>query len=112
MKTTTAIICAVLLVPGNAALFARQAEQSNTEQSVTVPPDQLDALVAPIAVYPDPLLSQTLVASTYPLEIVQLQQWLDSHVNQSVCAKDHQHTRQTRWACLANPGRHVRRAGW
>src|SRR5262249_318708 len=28
------------------------------------------------ALYPDPLLSQTLVASTYPLEIMQLQQWL------------------------------------
>ena len=39
-------------------------------------PDQLDALVAPIALYPDDLLAQTLVASTYPLEIVQLQQWL------------------------------------
>src|SRR5215218_9773468 len=38
--------------------------------------DQLDALVAPIALYPDELLGQTLVASTYPLEIVQLQQWL------------------------------------
>ena len=38
--------------------------------------DQLDALVAPIALYPDDLLGQTLVASTYPLEIVQLQQWL------------------------------------
>jgi hypothetical protein len=32
--------------------------------------------VAPIALYPDDLLSQTLVASTYPLEIIQLQQWL------------------------------------
>jgi hypothetical protein len=32
--------------------------------------------VAPIALYPDPLLGQVLVASTYPLEIVQLQQWL------------------------------------
>jgi hypothetical protein len=39
-------------------------------------PDQLDALVAPIALYPDDLLGQTLAASTYPLEIVQLQQWL------------------------------------
>ena len=37
-------------------------------------PDQLDAMVAPIALYPDELLAQTLVASTYPLEIVQLQQ--------------------------------------
>jgi len=40
-------------------------------------PEQLEALVAPIALYPDSLLSQTLVASTYPLEIYQLQQWLD-----------------------------------
>ncbi len=38
--------------------------------------DQLESLVAPIALYPDSLLAQTLVASTYPLEIVQLQQWL------------------------------------
>src|SRR6185312_10900715 len=38
--------------------------------------DELDALVAPIALYSDPLLAQTLAASTYPLEIIQLQQWL------------------------------------
>jgi hypothetical protein len=41
--------------------------------------EQLDALVAPIALYPDDLLAQTLVASTYPLEIVALQQWLVKH---------------------------------
>src|SRR5262245_3946281 len=41
-----------------------------------LPADQLDALVAPIALYPDSLLAQTLVAATYPLEIIQLQQWL------------------------------------
>jgi len=39
-------------------------------------PEQLDSLVAPIALYPDPLLSQVLVASTYPLEIVQAARWL------------------------------------
>jgi hypothetical protein len=33
-------------------------------------------LVAPIALYPDPLVSQILVASTYPLELVQALQWL------------------------------------
>jgi hypothetical protein len=43
------------------------------------PDDQLDSLVAPIALYPDPLLAQMLAASTYPLEIVQLQQWLNAH---------------------------------
>lgn len=41
-----------------------------------IPPDQLDSLVAPIALYPDPLLAQVLAASTYPVEIIQLQQWL------------------------------------
>ena len=39
-------------------------------------PEQLDDLVAPIALYPDPLLGQLLVASTYPLELVEAQQWL------------------------------------
>src|SRR5262249_48638359 len=41
-----------------------------------LPDDQLDSLVAPVALYPDPLLAQLLAASTYPLELVQLQQWL------------------------------------
>ena len=46
-----------------------------------IPPDQLDSLVAPIALYPDPLLAQTLAASTYPLEIIQLQQWMEKNKN-------------------------------
>jgi len=43
--------------------------------------DQLDNLVAPIALYPDPLLSQVLVACTYPLELVEAQQWLKHNDN-------------------------------
>ena len=39
----------------------------------------MQSLVAPIALYPDDLLAQTLVAATYPLEIIQLQQWLVKH---------------------------------
>jgi len=39
----------------------------------------LDSLVAPIALYPDPLLSQVLVASTYPLEIVEAGRWVSQH---------------------------------
>jgi Protein of unknown function (DUF3300) len=39
-------------------------------------PEQLDALVAPIALYPDPLLVNVLAASTYPLEVVQADRWL------------------------------------
>jgi hypothetical protein len=37
------------------------------QDSPPIPPDQLDALVAPIALYPDALLAQTLVAATNPL---------------------------------------------
>jgi len=38
--------------------------------------DQLNGLVAPIALYPDPLISQILVAATYPIELVEAYQWL------------------------------------
>src|SRR6266567_4626565 len=51
------------------------------EEAPKIPNDQLDSLVAPIALYPDPLLAQTLAAATYPLEIIQLQQWLEKNKN-------------------------------
>ena len=46
------------------------------QQAQMLPAEQLNDLVAPIALYPDALLSQVLVASTYPLEVVEAQQWL------------------------------------
>jgi hypothetical protein len=39
--------------------------------------EQLDALLAPIALYPDALLTQILMATTEPLQIVQAKRWLD-----------------------------------
>jgi hypothetical protein len=54
-------------------------ELAGAELAPTIPPEELEALVAPIALYPDPLLIQVLAASTYPLEIVQLKQWLDEN---------------------------------
>ena len=42
-------------------------------------PEELESLIAPIALYPDPLLAQILAASTYPLELVEAQQWLNQH---------------------------------
>jgi Protein of unknown function (DUF3300) len=79
----TAVICSMLLVPGGprtAALdLAAQQTGAPDEQAPKIPNDQLDSLVAPIALYPDPLLAQVLAASTYPLEIIQLQQFLLKH---------------------------------
>lgn len=42
-------------------------------------PEELDALVAPIALYPDNLLSQVLMASTFPLEVVHAGRWLEAN---------------------------------
>jgi hypothetical protein len=81
IRECAAILCAVVLLPGNAVVAAQdqQPAAAPKQAAVKIPADQLDSLVAPIALYPDALLSQTLVASTYPLEVVQLKQWLDQH---------------------------------
>src|ERR1044071_6071553 len=90
-----AIACVALLLLGHAVLLAQTppATQPATTATMTttttteppdapkIPNDQLDSLVAPIALYPDPLLAQTLAASTYPLEIIQLQQWMEQKKN-------------------------------
>jgi hypothetical protein len=47
--------------------------------AVALSPSELDSLIAPIALYPDPLLSQVLVACTYPLEVVQAAQFLQQN---------------------------------
>jgi hypothetical protein len=81
-RSAVAVLCMALLVPGDYAAWAWSPQQptgADAEKASKIPNDQLDSLVAPIALYPDPLLAQVLVASTYPLEIVQLQQWLDKH---------------------------------
>ncbi len=40
---------------------------------------QLDALVAPIALFPDDLLAQVLMASTYPLEVIEADRWAQAN---------------------------------
>jgi len=64
--------------PANVPL--QQAPQQQAAQPL-MPPQQLDDLVAPIALYPDPLLGQVLAATTYPLEVVEAEQWLQQNGN-------------------------------
>ena len=45
-------------------------------ESQTLSPQQLEALTAPIALYPDALLAEILMASTYPLEVVEAERWV------------------------------------
>jgi len=60
------------LMFGSASAFAQ-------DQPAPYKPEELEALVAPIALYPDSVLSQVLMASTYPLEIVYAARWLKAH---------------------------------
>ena len=78
----TALICTVLLVPGELPLIAQQQSpppKPESEAPKLKTADQLDSLVAPIALYPDPLLGQALAASTYPVEIVEASRWLKAN---------------------------------
>jgi hypothetical protein len=62
-----------LVVIVSTVVHGQQPSVAANEPSVVsapLPQDELDALVAPIALYPDQLLAQVLMASTYPLEIV------------------------------------------
>ncbi|HEX7505102.1 MAG TPA: DUF3300 domain-containing protein, partial [Syntrophales bacterium] len=43
--------------------------------------EELDQMLAPIALYPDSLLAQILMASTYPIEVVQADRWVKSNRN-------------------------------
>jgi hypothetical protein len=61
---------------------AQIQSQSQTQNQASFSEAQIEQFVAPIALYPDPLLSQILMASTYPLEVVEAARW--SHDNPGV----------------------------
>jgi hypothetical protein len=65
---------ALALTLGPTALWAQDSKKPFT-------PEQLDQLLAPIALYPDALLSQTLMAATYPLEVVEAARWTQANPN-------------------------------
>ncbi len=71
------VLCGLAILPAAIQVFAQ--DQPAPAQQQTLSPEQLESMVAPIALYPDSLLSQVLVASTYPLEIVEAGQWLQAN---------------------------------
>lgn len=72
-------VAAVLLFANVALGQQYPPPPANTEPGQLLSPQQLDDLVAPIALYPDPLLGEVLAASTYPMEVAEAQQWLQDH---------------------------------
>jgi hypothetical protein len=63
--------------PGEQAPPPSQPRPGGTQLSS----EQLDQMLAPIALYPDPLLAQIMMAATYPLEVVLAQRWLQNPDN-------------------------------
>jgi hypothetical protein len=77
-----ALSCVVLIAPGETLLMAQsESTQSQPANNDPAPlkPAELESLVAPIALYPDQLVAQTLAAATYPLEVVEAARWLQSN---------------------------------
>src|SRR6202043_2888596 len=58
-----------------------QPPEQNEPVVVPRSPEELEQLVAPIALYPDSLVAQILAAATYPAEVVEADRWMQSHSN-------------------------------
>ena len=67
-------LAAMLVLPAG-ALAQDPAGAQTQAQAKAFPQEQLDQLLAPVALYPDSLLTQLLMASTYPLEVVKANNW-------------------------------------
>ena len=84
LKRSVALLLSVSLVlataPGG---FAYQTDQSAAPppppEAAQQTPEQLQQLVAPIALYPDALVAQILAAATYPAEVVEADRWMQQH---------------------------------
>ena len=71
-----------LLLMGALDGFAFQSDASISQpppQTAQQSPEQLQQLVAPIALYPDALIAQILSAATYPDQVVEAGRWMEQH---------------------------------
>ncbi len=71
-----------------------QAQQATDVDVQPFKPEELEQIVAPLALYPDPLVAQVLMASTYPLEVIQAARFAKSNPNLKDAALDDQLKKQ------------------
>ena len=80
---SVALIAALsLVIPPPSFAQAPPAAAGETANAYNT--EQLDALLAPIALYPDALLVQALMAATFPLQVVDASRWLDDPANKNL----------------------------
>ena len=71
----------VPMPPTRAARSASADDAQQVPQGQPLSAEQLDQLVAPIALYPDPLVAQILAAATYPTQVVEADRWIQAQGN-------------------------------
>src|SRR5688572_19197414 len=79
MKALARLLAIVLALGCALASAQKPAASAQKPPAPALKPEEIEALVAPIALYPDGLLSQVLMASTYPLEVVQAARWVKAN---------------------------------
>ena len=86
MRCVSLLLALAIMAAASLAAGAQQPAPtqtpppSQTDQTL-LKPEQLEALVAPIALYPDALLANMLAAATYPLEVVEADRWIKENKN-------------------------------
>ena len=81
LAQTIAFVLLLAFAHGTHAQGQSAPAPANTSTDQLLKPEQLDAIVSPIALYPDTLLAEVLMASTYPLEVVQAARWVAENKN-------------------------------
>src|ERR1700744_1644565 len=76
-----ALTILVVTAVGAAAQQPAATPPPSQPDQTLLKPEQLEALVAPIALYPDALLANMLAAATYPLEVVEADRWIKENKN-------------------------------
>ena len=61
------------------ALMQAQQESETVQYELTISEAELAQTLAPIALYPDTLLTHILIAATYPIEVIEAQRWLSNN---------------------------------
>src|ERR1700744_3352052 len=88
LRCRCVLLALSILVASAAGAAAQQAatapppsSPASQDEQTLLKPEQLEALVAPIALYPDALLANMLAAATYPLEVVEADRWVKENKN-------------------------------
>ncbi len=82
LRSVALMMTAALVVPP--PIFAESPPPASETEVSTFNTEQLDALLAPIALYPDTLLVQVLMACTFPLQVVDASRWVEQPANRDL----------------------------